>query len=259
MGKKLYGKKFYNEQMNGSIKSASKIVPFVLEMLKPFEIQSVIDFGCGVGGWLTQFQKVNSCNIQGLDFGDADKSQLLIPENNFKKIDLSQAVDLKKKYDLCISLEVAEHIQPEFEDVFIDNLCRHSDIILFSAAMKGQGGTGHVNEQKISYWVKKFQKRDYTYYDFIRPHFWYDTDIDVWYKQNMLIFIKTTINTKNCKFKCLKETYPIDIAHPITVWEWSKTYDRIYYDTFFNLGYIYKHHKFLYKFLRSIIHVFKRK
>ena len=50
MEKKLYGKKFYNEQRNGSIKSASKIVPFVLEMLKPFEIQSVIDFGCGVGG-----------------------------------------------------------------------------------------------------------------------------------------------------------------------------------------------------------------
>ena len=38
-----------------------------------------------------------------------------------------------------VSLEVGEHINPVHTDVFVDNLCTHSDAILFSAGLRARG------------------------------------------------------------------------------------------------------------------------
>jgi hypothetical protein len=38
--------------------------------------------------------------------------------------------------------EVAEHIHSRYVENFIDNLCRHSDLVTLSAAPPGQGGEG---------------------------------------------------------------------------------------------------------------------
>ena len=43
-----------------------------------------------------------------------------------------------------------------FADVFVDSLCRHGELIIFSAAVPGQGGERHVNEQPLEYWREKF-------------------------------------------------------------------------------------------------------
>ena len=56
---------------------------------------------------------------------------------------------------------MAEHIEEKSSDTFIDNLATAADIILFSAAVRGQGGDFHVNEQPLSYWKEKFMKRGY--------------------------------------------------------------------------------------------------
>ena len=51
-----------------------------------------------------------------------------------------------------LSLEVGEHLPKEFEDAFIENLHRHNARgMVLSWATKGQGGTGHVNEQDNDY------------------------------------------------------------------------------------------------------------
>lgn len=59
--------------------------------------------------------------------------------------------------------EVIEHIHPDYEEVFLDNLIRHSNKILISAAKPGQGGHGHFNEQEPEYWIKKFKELGYNY------------------------------------------------------------------------------------------------
>ena len=60
-----------------------------------------------------------------------------------------------------MSLEVAEHIEPEFVDMFIKNLVNASDKILISVAPPGQGGHHHVNCQPVEYWVSKFSAINY--------------------------------------------------------------------------------------------------
>ena len=55
-----------------------------------------------------------------------------------------------------MSLEVAEHIEPEYAEQYVINLCSFGDLILLTAAPPGQGGHGHVNCQPKRYWEKLF-------------------------------------------------------------------------------------------------------
>jgi len=100
---------------------------------------------------------------------------------------------LNKKFDLAISMEVAEHLDESYADIFLDNICRHSDIVLFSAAHIGQGGDGHINEQPMTYWIEKFEKRDYKWID-IRHIYEKNYSIEDYYKENMGLYIKSSNN-----------------------------------------------------------------
>ena len=65
--------------------------------------------------------------------------------------DHSEDLRLTKNYDLAISLEVAEHLSSESANMFIACLTNMSDIVLFSAAIPGQGGENRINEQWPKY------------------------------------------------------------------------------------------------------------
>lgn len=250
MGK--YDKEFYDNQMNGSVNSAHKIVPYIIEQLKPLLITSVVDFGCGVGGWLSEFQKIEEIvEVKGLDFGNAETSQMLISPENFRHMDLSKAIDLKRKYDLAMSVEVGEHLPENCADTFVDNLCNASDIVLFSAAVPGQGGVEHVNEQLPSYWIKKFNDRGYNCYDLIRAHFWSNQEVEAWYRQNAFIFIKNTVNVDNCYFSGMEEKIPIfEIINPDMLVDMGKNYNE-QNKKLININYLRIYHPSIYAFLRK--------
>ena len=77
-------------------------------------------------------------------------------------LDLSKPFDLKIRYDCVISFEVGEHIPPQKEKIFIENLVKHSKkYIAISWAIPGQGGTGHFNEKSNQYIIKKFSEYDF--------------------------------------------------------------------------------------------------
>lgn len=56
-----------------------------------------------------------------------------------------------RRFDLAMTIEVAEHLTPVRADSFVEDLTRLSDVVLFSAAIPAQGGINHVNEQWQSY------------------------------------------------------------------------------------------------------------
>jgi hypothetical protein len=60
--------------------------------------------------------------------------------------------------------------------------------VLFSAAVPGQGGEGHVNEEWQDTWAERFERRGYRTLDPIRPKIWRDPSISWWYQQNLLLF-----------------------------------------------------------------------
>ena len=183
----IYGSNFYEDNQYGSYMSAIEVFKYLLPVYNP---QSIVDFGCGTGTWLAAAKQINrNISVLGLDGDYVDRNMLMIEKDEFLPSDLTQEIDLQRKFDIGMSLEVAEHLDEKYADTFIDTLCRHSDIVLFSAAHVGQGGDGHVNEQPLYYWIKKFEKRGYIWHD-IRNIFKDSYDIEQWYKDNIAIFKK---------------------------------------------------------------------
>lgn len=183
-----YKKNFYKDQQKGSKQSAQEIVPLILDLI---DVKSVLDVGCGTGTWLSVFKKNNVDDIRGLDGAWIDKKMLKIPNQRFSEADLRKPFNLKKQYDLVMSLEVAEHLPKESAKAFVKSLTIHGPVVLFSAAIPSQGGTRHKNEQWPDYWVKHFAQMDYIVLDPIRNKVWNNEKVDFWYAQNILMFIKS--------------------------------------------------------------------
>ena len=114
--------------------------------MKHFKVKTATDFGCGTDSFL-KFLKDNGVSVTGFDGEHNDKKILEITKEEFIQVDLTKPIHLNKKYDLSISLKVVEHLPESSAETFITSLCEASDVVLFSAAVKGQGGVGHINEQ----------------------------------------------------------------------------------------------------------------
>lgn len=185
--KVAYTPAFFDKLARGTQDSAGAVVPMVNELLRP---ASVLDVGCGVGTWLAEWGKAGVSDLVGMDGDYVDRAVLQVPADKFESVDLEQPFSLGRKFDLVQSLEVAEHLDESCADTFVESLARHGDTILFSAAIPGQGGEHHVNEQWPSYWAEKFARAGYTVYDVIRPQIWTDPRIRVWYRQNILLFAR---------------------------------------------------------------------
>jgi hypothetical protein len=140
---------------------------------------------------------------------------LKIKKSDFIEVNFEQKIALDMKYNLAISLEVAEHISQEHAARFIDSLINASDFILFSAAVPGQGGTHHVNEQWPDYWNRLFNERGYIAADFLRKRLW-NENVAVWYKQNSFLYIKKErINDISVSVSdlCIEHP-PFSLIHP---------------------------------------------
>ena len=169
-------------------KAASRVLPVLSDFHKP---RSVIDIGCGTGTWLSVAQEVfGTQDILGLDGGYVNLDDLMIRRDSFVATDLRRGFDAGRRYDLAICLEVAEHLPEKSGDLLVDSLVNASDFILFSAALPGQGGHLHINEQPFEYWIGKFEQRGYGFYDLIRPLVWQDAEVDWWYRQNVFCVVK---------------------------------------------------------------------
>ena len=185
--KKLYDEGFFKSVKDINMRFAETLVPIVSQFA---DIKSVVDFGCGVGCWLKAFSDCNSLDyMTGYDGEWLRGNELLVDENDIIYTDLSNRVVTEKKYDLVISLEVAEHCPDTSADVFIQNLTSAGNLVLFSAAIPWQGGVGHINERWQDYWSEIFLKYGFECHDVLRPLCWDNEDAGI-YRQNVFFYVK---------------------------------------------------------------------
>lgn len=208
-----YSATFYDGQVDESQASAAAVVPAVMALLHP---ASIIDIGCGVGGWLKAFQDAGVVDIAGQDGSWVQPANLLIDPAHFTARDLgADTPPPARRYDLAMTLEVAEHLHASKADTFVGYLCACADVVLFSAAVPGQGGTHHVNEQRLSYWVEKFAAQGFDHFDVLRPRLWDDRRIAWWYRQNITLFARRgSAPHPRLERELRQMAWPVDITHP---------------------------------------------
>ncbi len=202
-----------------STSSAAVMVPMLLELA---EVGTVLDVGCGVGAWLAAFAD-RGVSVTGVDQGDIPDAMLMIDSCHVIRRDLSLPLDLGRKFDLVISLEVAEHLPAVVGDVFVDSLVRHGDMILFSAAIPSQGGYHHLNERWQSYWASLFRDRGYLAFDILRPRVWSDRRVSYWYAQNGLVYVREG-SPAALSLPAPSQAANLDVVHPLL---WSEACARV--------------------------------
>lgn len=208
-----YDDDFFRARAPGSFESARKILPFVLELIG---CRSVVDIGCGLGSWLSVLRGLGIPDIRGLDGSYIRKEDLLIPAKNFFAANLASPLEIDREFDLALCLEVAEHLPSERNESLVKELAAASPVVLFSASLPHQDGTGHINEQWLEYWVDIFAGYGYGAIDCIRAKFWNDPSVDWWYKQNAILYVRTSALSDYPKLAALPNSPfpPVSIIHP---------------------------------------------
>lgn len=212
-----YDNAFFSFITNDSLPSARLLVPLVMEMLHP---QSVVDVGCGPGAWLRAFAENGVRSIRGFDGDYIDSSALLIDKKHFISTDLTQPITLDCRYDLAVCIEVAEHLSSKHADGLIGQLTTAAPAVLFSAAIPGQGGTNHLNEQWLGYWRDLFAKRGFTMIDAFRPTIRDDRRIAFYIRQNLVLFLNDSVWRSHPAF----QTCACDGTAPCTEWVHVEVY-----------------------------------
>ena len=177
-------RKYIHNNKDHNFNAAKQVVPYIVDLIRP---TSVIDVGCGTGTWLKVFHDNGVSQIQGVEGDYLDKKLLVIDESLVIRADLEKHLNINRVFDLVVSLEVAEHLKEDSASTFVDSLTSLGKIILFSAAIPGQGGQNHINEQWPTYWQNLFSKKGYYFSDIVRKKFWNNSAVDVFYKQNMFL------------------------------------------------------------------------
>lgn len=96
---------------------------------------------------------------------------------------------MKRKFKLCVSLEVGEHLPKNAAPILVKTLIDHADVVLFSAAIPGQGGESHINEQPLTFWSAEFANHGYLPLDVIRPRLVGKKEVAPWYRYNSILYV----------------------------------------------------------------------
>lgn len=231
----------YERIRAGCQSSAEAVVPIVYDLIRP---KTVVDVGGGEGWWGRAFYDRGSSVMVADESFDVWHFEVEAgPEGrrlDFMPVDLRRKVWASRlaseqaeiarihggagSFDLALCLEVAEHLPAEDADQLVAGLCSLAPVILFSAAIPGQTGHGHLNCQWPRYWAERFHAYNYVATD-IRDRIWDDERIEPWYRQNLLIFASLdhdwlgTAETYGLS-SLPTTTRPRSIVHP-DIWSWK--------------------------------------
>jgi SAM-dependent methyltransferase len=213
----LYSGTFFDQQYPGSLESARIVLQEVFSIAR---VQSVIDVGCGVAPWLRAALDLGVRQAVGLDGDYVDPTRLLVAPDQFRSCNLEtdnlvQAVSDYGRFDVAMCLEVAEHLSGNRAPSFVSEICKLSDLVLFSAAVPGQGGTNHINEQWPYYWADFFNQSGFACFDILRSRLWNRAECEWWYLQNVVLFARRDSNAYTAlEFLGPEVTHPLPLVHP---------------------------------------------
>lgn len=132
-----------------------------------YNVKNICDVGCGIGSYLQKAadfdKKIRGYEI-ALDYAKKymrDDVAYQVKKWDFTQVLTQDILDSDGKYDVVMSFETAEHIEPSGSQTFVKNLIsltQPTGMIIFTAAPPGQEGCGHINCQDKQFWIELFEQ-----------------------------------------------------------------------------------------------------
>ena len=178
---------------------ASAAAPFIVySIMRDLSPSSVLDVGCGSGAMLCAFQDIK-IKAKGIEF--AEPALVFCKQRNLDviKMDLRASVinQVLLKYDVVLSMEVAEHLPKKSASAYVQFLCGCAPTVVFTAASPGQGGTDHLNEQPMEYWINLFEQYGFfpnrTLTKTWQREWVVSGKVALWYTDNLMIFCSKAV------------------------------------------------------------------
>ena len=180
-----YDRGYYEMKQEGWWASAAAIVP---ALVRWFPARSVLDVGCGTGNLLATFARYGATDLLGIDADHVPRDLMHIAPEQFHVAARGCIPDPRRRFDVACSLEFAEHLPQERAEGLVALLAGAAPVVLFSAAVPGQGGLGHVNEQRQSWWAALFAAQGLVPVDCIRPAIQNAPGAEWYYAQNTIVY-----------------------------------------------------------------------
>ena len=195
----IYDHTFYDSVSYRARIAAQTAASIVSEFLEPVNL---IDVGSGQGVWSREFAEkfLTIREIQAIDL-DSNNISLLDwgGDPNLKIVRISQNLETNSNlpdqfFDIGICVEVLEHVSSNTAEELILEFSKKCKYLIFSAALTGQGGTHHINEQSLKYWNDALSAVGFVPVDIFRNKFRSDNRIPSYYTNSIAFWINTTLN-----------------------------------------------------------------
>jgi SAM-dependent methyltransferase len=148
----IYDDRFFEANATRQEKMYERLADVLYELVQP---RSVVDVGCGPGLMLARFAE-KRVDVRGIEGSRAAIRRSHVADR-ITRANLERGVPPLGRFDLCLCIEVAEHLPERTARKLVAGLTSLSDTIVFTAATPGQGGRHHLNEQPHSYWSGLFE------------------------------------------------------------------------------------------------------
>lgn len=176
----------YTAIREGIRSSARVCVPMILHATGTGEPPRCLDVGAGEGWWSEELWNHGAAHVDSVDHPVPEVLAEGVPVVD---LNLEGEYALQRGYSLALCLEVAEHLTPRAGDELVRQLCRATRAVAWSAAIPGQGGSGHLNEQWPAYWEERFAEHGWSFVDPFRDALWGDERVEPWYQQNLVLAV----------------------------------------------------------------------
>lgn len=183
----LYDERYYDDIDPFMLVSAPAISRSIKHEFAP---RSVIDVGCGAGALLVSLEEAGISCV-GFDYAAAALERCRRSGLTVRRLDIEQDPIPPDRADVVVSTEVAEHLDRESADRFVELLTTLAPIAVVTAALPGQGGTDHVNEQPNEYWIAKFEARGFAFEGHLSERLraeWRDAGVEGFLCSSLMIF-----------------------------------------------------------------------
>lgn len=164
-------------------------------LVRTFSPKTAIDVGSGGGALIRGLMKrgVDAVGLEG-----ANTAVALLPDRiTLQDLRSPLKPEVRRFNELVTSFDVAEHIEPEYADAFIDNLVSCVapwGTIVLGPAPEGQDGLGHVNCQHPTYWIEKMEGRGFALFSHLSNEIREEiksiegTNFLWWVPKNLMVF-----------------------------------------------------------------------